>query len=155
MAYFTGPLLERKVQEYALEELDTKLAAIAAGTDDSWPTGGFLFPASPEIIEATRIVLYSVLHSHGLKDRFIVRVRYATNMISVDMKNAPGQQKRVRAMYTDSFSPATTGHFSSPSFSEVPAVSENLDDLFREDITLDTPVGAAVAHNGTSGKEEA
>lgn len=135
MAYFTGPLLERKVQEYALEELDAKLAGIANGTDDTWPTGGFLFPATPDIIESTRIVIYSILHSHQLKEKFIIRVRYATNMISVDQKNAPGSQKRVRAMYTDSFSPAASGSHRL-SMQDVPAVPEDLSDVFSEDLSF-------------------
>jgi hypothetical protein len=138
MAYFKGQLLERKVLEYSLEELDGKLASIASGTEDTWPTGGFVIPAPPDIIETTRIVIYSMLHNHSLKDRIIVRVRHAASVISVDLKNRPGQRKRAAAMYTDSFVPAaptgTAVPFSKPL--TAPVQQDDMKDIFSESATL-------------------
>jgi hypothetical protein len=136
MAYFTGQLLERKVQEYSLAELDTKLAAIATGTDDTWPTGGFLIPASADIIESCRIVLYSILHSHGLKQAFIIRARYATNILSVDKRNSPGKSRRADVMYTDAPALGTSTNHSRPG--PPPAVPEDLRSIFDDSLELDS-----------------
>ena len=158
MAYFTGTLLDRKVDEYDLSIIDAKLASLADGTDDTWPPGGYIVEAQPTILEATRIVLYSMLHNYRLKPRFTVRIDYEGSVIKIDLK-APARGSTglantgVKRRHGDIAIASGSTHSSyRQSLQDVPAVPENLDNLWDENITLDTPVGAL--HTGTE-KEEA
>ena len=147
MGYFTGPLLEQKVAEYELEDLDQKLAGIADGSDTSWPDGGYGIPAVPAYLESARIVLYSMLHHYKIKKQFVVKADYYNFVIYIDKKKLPidrgsvyassSIRKRAGALFIPSAT--DTGHRSS--LQDIPAVPEDLDGLMAEDITLDTPVG--------------
>jgi len=168
MGYFTGELLERKVVEYEFTELHDILASIANGSSDVfWPAEGYAYSIIPAYLESARIVLYSMLHHHKLKKQFMVKTNYSNHTVFINKKiitrttrgyKAETPTKRTSSIFVPSACevPGFTDSGSRrPPLQDVPAVPENLDDLFREDITLDTPVGAAVAHNGTAGKEEA
>lgn len=145
MGYFIGALLERKVEEYDLGDLHQKLASIADGSDTDWPAGGYGIPAIPAYLESTRIVLYSMLHYHGLKHRFTVKTNYSTFVIYIDQK---GPAKRTSAAGAGTAAAKRTGSIfvsgdDTPGFSarraslqDVPAVPEDLSDVFSEDLTL-------------------
>lgn len=153
MGYFTGQLLKRKIEEYELEDLDQKLAGIANGSDGSWPDGGYGVPVIPAYLESTRIVLYSMLHYYKVKKQFTVKADYHNFVVYIDKKKSPigvgsvYASSSIRKRSGDIFIPSVTDAGHRHSLQDVPAVSEDLGSLFREDITLDTPVGSAAVDN--------
>lgn len=88
MSYFNGKNLERKIKEFALEELDEILKQLV-NEEGQWP-GDLAVPAEADILEATRVVLYSMLHKYGLKDEFRVKMFSDKKVIVVGLKAGSG-----------------------------------------------------------------
>lgn len=75
MSYYTGKNLDRKVKEYGLETVDTILQSVANGTGRWQGDLAITVPHGEDTsLDSLRIVIYSIIHRYGLKDRFKVRM---------------------------------------------------------------------------------
>jgi hypothetical protein len=83
MSYFTGKNLEQRIKDFDLGEFDLALRDFME--TEYWP-GVLQVPASADILESTRNVLYSMLHRYGLKDLFTVKLVLSREMLTVERK---------------------------------------------------------------------
>jgi hypothetical protein len=145
MGYFRGSQLQRKIQEYDLADLDQVLANIANDTDNHWPVGGYIIEAQPALLEPTRIVLYSMLHSHHLKTQFTVRINYDEAAVYIDMKGTVGQcirqirQGAVRMAGSATSDSGTHNYYTPPPPPTAPVQQDDFSFLADDSTTLNEP----------------
>ena len=94
MAYFTGHNLVRKVREYDLEELDDALQVF---TDSGYWPGELEAEADTSLLEPMRVVMYSLLHKHGIKEQFVVKVKWAARLLTIDLKMKADDIEKLRS----------------------------------------------------------
>ena len=103
MSFFSGKNLTRKIQDYSLADLDEVLEGFIE--NQNWP-GLLMIPVdNPDLLERVRTVLYSMLHKHGLKEAFTVRVIPAKKMLTVDLKTSVGKTGGVYRQSAASYKP--------------------------------------------------
>lgn len=86
MTYFIGDNLDRRIRDLGLLDLEQKLVSITEGSG-SWPAGELQIPAAENQLEQVRTVLYSLLHRHGLKDQFTVKVNIQNRFVSLSIRS--------------------------------------------------------------------
>lgn len=73
MGYYTGASLSRQVERHGLTEFEKEVAKVAAG--ESKPQAIMIAVDNPDELGKVRLLVYSVLHSHGLKARYKVEAK--------------------------------------------------------------------------------
>lgn len=88
MGYVTGKILDRRVKEAGLQELSDLLYRVASGKE-SWP-GLQVIEVFPEGKEYVRNLLYSLLHSIGVKELYKVSSPQG-NILTLGIREGKGQ----------------------------------------------------------------
>lgn len=70
MGYYTGTGLAKQVERHGLTAFEKEVAKVAAG--EAKPQAIMIAVDDPAELGKVRLLVYSVLHSHGLKERYKV-----------------------------------------------------------------------------------
>ena len=93
MSYYTGNKLNRKIEQFNLSALSELIEKVGNG-EAVWPGTCTITPANPEDLEQLRILVYSILHSAGMKPIF--EVRLVVGQLRLDMKTNLNKQVGVK-----------------------------------------------------------
>ncbi|MCX8125914.1 MAG: hypothetical protein N3E40_02045 [Dehalococcoidia bacterium] len=78
MGYYTGKGLERQLRRHGLTSFEEEVRAVAAGRRQRVV---HVAVDNPEEIGKVRLLLYSILHAYGLKERY--RIEAKGNVLTV------------------------------------------------------------------------